>query len=183
VIASDFRGVWVVGLAVLAGTMVVACSSTGSPASTPTSVPATATSVVSQNGATQPGGQGGGGEGGAGRQGGGEGRGGGGNGGGEQGEGGGAPSAQRLAVTVTDSAIQPLTGTARGGLIEFDVTNQGQQPHQVTVTGSGANGDSGPIAPGQTARFQGNLSSGSYQLNLDPDKQPQAGPTAQFTIQ
>jgi hypothetical protein len=86
-------------------------------------------------------------------------------------------------VTVTDSAIQPLTGTARGGLIEFDVTNQGQQPHQVTVTGSGANGDSGPIAPGQTARFQGNLSSGSYQLNLDPDKQPQAGPTAQFTIQ
>jgi hypothetical protein len=89
---------------------------------------------------------------------------------------------QRLAVTLSDSGIQPSTLSARSGLVEFDVTNQGQQVHHVTVTGTGTNGDSGAVAPGKTTQFQGNLVAGTYQLKLDPDKQP-PGPAIQLTVQ
>lgn len=105
-------------------------------------------------------------------------------GGAEGGEGGGegGPRLQRLAITLSDSGIQPSTLSARSGLVEFDVTNQGQQPHHVTVTGSGTNGDSGTVAPGKTAQFQGNLVAGTYQLKLDADKQP-PGPAIPLTVQ
>ncbi|MGH7194376.1 MAG: hypothetical protein ACREJM_12725 [Candidatus Saccharimonadales bacterium] len=100
--------------------------------------------------------------------------------GGEGGEGGaggeGGQRLQRVAITVTDSGLQPTTLSARAGVIEFDVTNKGQQPHDVAVTGNGTNGDSGMVAPGSTGRFQGNLVAGSYQLKLDPTKQPAASP-------
>jgi hypothetical protein len=95
--------------------------------------------------------------------------------GGESGEAGeGGPRLQRLAITVTDSGLQPASLSARAGVIEFDVTNKGQQPHDVAVTGNGTNGDSGMVSPGGTARFQGNLAAGSYQLKLDPTEQPSA---------
>jgi hypothetical protein len=73
--------------------------------------------------------------------------------GGEGGEGG--VRTQRLAITASDSGLQPTTLSARAGVVEFDVTNKGQQPHDVAVTGNGTNGDSGMVAPGGTARFQG----------------------------
>jgi len=103
--------------------------------------------------------------------------------GGERGEAGeGGPRLQRLAITATDTGLQPTSLTARAGVVEFDVTNKGQQPHDVAVTGSGTNGDSGMVAPGATARFQGNLAAGSYQLKLDPTKQPAASPVP-LTVQ
>ena len=103
--------------------------------------------------------------------------------GGERGEGGeGGQRLQRLAITVTDSGLQPTTLSARAGVIEFDVTNKGQQAHDVAVTGNGANGDSGTVAPGSTGRFQGNLVAGKYQLKLDPTKQPAASPVP-LTVQ
>lgn len=103
--------------------------------------------------------------------------------GGERGEGSeGGQRLQRLAITVTDSGLQPATLSARAGVVEFDVTNKGQQPHDVAVTGNGTNGDSGMVDPGSTARFQGNLVAGSYQLKVDPTKQPGPSPVP-LTVQ
>jgi len=168
-----YKAIFLVGLGLLLAATLGACGSgqAAAPSSKPSQAPTASQVQASQAGSNLASGRAGGREGG---EGGAEG------GGGEGGEGG--PRLQRLAVTLSDSGIQPSTLSARSGLIEFDVTNQGQQPHHVTVTGGSTNGDSGPVAPGKTTQFQGNLVAGTYQLKLDPDKQP-SGPAIQLTVQ
>lgn len=107
--------------------------------------------------------------------------------GGEGGGGGegreGAAATQHLAITITDSAIQPATLTARTGLIAFDFTNQGQTAHHVTIAGSGVSANALDIAPGQTTSLQGNLSPGSYKIAVDANSAATPGPSATLTVQ
>lgn len=99
--------------------------------------------------------------------------------GGERGEGGGA---QRLSITVSDSAVQPSALTARAGLIEFDIVNHGQKAHTISVTGGEDQQNLGSVDPGKTLRVQGNLPPGTYDLAIDPSATPHPGPTASLTV-
>lgn len=98
---------------------------------------------------------------------------------GERGEGGGA---QRLSITLSDSAVQPSTLTARAGLIEFDIVNHGQKAHTISVTGGEDQENLGSVDPGKTLRVQGNLPPGTYDLAIDPNATPSPGPTASLTV-
>src|SRR5579884_4230999 len=67
----------------------------------------------------------------------------------EEGERGGEGGAQRLSITLSDSAIQPSTLTARAGLIEFDIVNHGQKVHTISVTGGEDQQNLGSVDPGK----------------------------------
>lgn len=101
---------------------------------------------------------------------------------GEGGERGGEGGTQRLSITLSDSAVQPSTLTARAGLIEFDIVNHGQKAHVVAVTGGEDQQNLGSVDPGKTLRVQGNLPPGTYDVAVDPNATPSPGPTASLTV-
>ncbi|HVC34375.1 MAG TPA: cupredoxin domain-containing protein [Chloroflexota bacterium] len=103
--------------------------------------------------------------------------------GGDAGEGSDRARTTRVSLTITDSSIQPATLTARAGLIEFDVTNNGQKAHSITISGPQAHDDLGVIAPSKSTRVQGNLVSGTYRIAMDVNTKPTPGPTAMLRIQ
>lgn len=58
-----------------------------------------------------------------------------------------------LTVTITDTAIEPASMSARMGPIQFTITNQGQKVHNLAVDDNGVHYQSPDIQPGQTIKW------------------------------
>lgn len=69
-----------------------------------------------------------------------------------------------IAVTLSDFKISPSNLTARAGAVQFDVTNAGPTPHNLTIKDATGKvlGATKNLAPGETTKLVVTLTAGGY---------------------
>jgi hypothetical protein len=77
-----------------------------------------------------------------------------------------------IAVSITDSGIQ-VKGSPVPGATQFQVTNNGTQPHNLVIEGPGVKAQlDAPLAPLEVRSITANLQAGAYRLYcpMEPDR-------------
>jgi len=91
-------------------------------------------------------------------------------------------TAQRAALQMTDSTLQPANLTARAGDLEVDIMNQGARGHQLVISAPGkVPFNAGRILPTQSLQLQGKVEAGDYTVAVDPGA-ASPGPVATLTV-
>jgi uncharacterized cupredoxin-like copper-binding protein len=73
--------------------------------------------------------------------------------------------AQEVDVSETEFAIDPANPEARAGTVTFNVTNDGELPHNLEVEGSGVEEElEQDLQPGDSGELTVDLEPGTYQL-------------------
>lgn len=87
---------------------------------------------------------------------------------------------ETVMVTLTDSSVD-MPATVEAGSVTFEVTNEGNAEHGLTIEGNGISETiGGPIAPGDTATLTANLEPGTYRAYCAQTQD--AGVTTEFEV-
>lgn len=85
-------------------------------------------------------------------------------------------------VTEVEYKIRlPATSVERG-IYTFDLKNEGKEVHNLAVEGQGVSAETPTIGPGETAKLEVELKSGSYELYCSVPGHRELGMTAKLTV-
>ena len=76
---------------------------------------------------------------------------------------------ETIPVTESDFKLDPADPTAKAGEITFELSNDGEAPHNLEVEGNGIEEVSDTINPGDSTSFSVNLEAGTYELTPSRD--------------
>ena len=93
-----------------------------------------------------------------------------------------APSVQKVDVTEKEWSISLPKTKLSAGKYEFDVSNKGKFPHDLTIKGPGVSAATPTFNAGQTAKLTVNLKPGSYDFYCSIPGHKQAGMDQKVTV-
>jgi plastocyanin len=91
---------------------------------------------------------------------------------------------QTVAVSETDFAIDPANPTVEAGTVTFEVTNDGQAPHNLEVEGSGVEEVlPADLAAGESGELTVDLEPGTYEWYCPVGNHAAMGMEGELTVQ
>ena len=94
-----------------------------------------------------------------------------------------AESSSSIDVSETEFKIDPADPTAKTGVVDFNVSNDGQIVHNLEVEGNGVEEVTDDIEPGSTAQLSVDLKPGTYEIYCSIDSHREQGMEGELTVQ
>ena len=86
-------------------------------------------------------------------------------------------------ISETEYKLDPSDPTAEAGTVTFNLSNDGQQVHNLEVEGNGVEEESEDIEPGGTAKLAVDLEPGTYEIYCAIDGHKDLGMEGEVTVQ
>ena len=88
-----------------------------------------------------------------------------------------------VSISETEFALDPSDATSGAGAVSFDVTNDGQIPHNLEVEGNGVEEVTETIEPGGSATLDVELEPGTYKIYCSIGDHEAQGMVGELTVQ
>ena len=89
---------------------------------------------------------------------------------------------ETIAIAESDYKLDPADPTAKAGAITFELSNDGQAPHNLEVEGNGVEEVSDTMNPGDSTSFTVDLESGTYEIYCAIDGHKDLGMEGELTV-
>ena len=92
-------------------------------------------------------------------------------------------SGESIAISETDFALDPADPTTAAGDVTFEVSNDGEFPHNLEVEGNGVEEVTDTIDPGGSDSLTVSLEPGSYEIYCSIGDHAEQGMTGELTVE
>ena len=89
---------------------------------------------------------------------------------------------ETIPIAESDYKLDPADVTAKAGEITFELTNDGEAPHNLEVEGNGVEEVSDTINAGQSTDFTVSLEAGTYEIYCAIDGHKELGMEGELTV-
>jgi plastocyanin len=89
---------------------------------------------------------------------------------------------ETIPVAESDYKLDPADPTAKAGEITFELSNDGEAPHNLEVEGNGVEEVSETIQPGDSTSFTVELEAGTYEIYCAIDGHKELGMEGELTV-
>ena len=90
---------------------------------------------------------------------------------------------RRSTISETEYKLDPSDPTTGAGTVTFNLSNDGEQVHNLEVEGNGIEEVSDDIDPGGSAKFAVDLEAGTYEIYCAIDGHKDLGMEGELTVQ
>jgi plastocyanin len=90
---------------------------------------------------------------------------------------------ETVALTETDFAIDPADPTVAAGPVTFEITNEGESPHNIEIEGNGIEEVSETFEPGAGGELTVELEPGTYDLYCAIGEHKDLGMDGELTVE
>jgi plastocyanin len=97
--------------------------------------------------------------------------------------GGGGGGGETVALTESDFAIDPAEPTVAAGTVTFEISNDGQSPHNIEIEGNGIEELSDTFEPGASGELTVELEPGTYEMYCAIGNHRDLGMDGEVTVQ
>ncbi len=90
---------------------------------------------------------------------------------------------ETVALTESDFAIDPADPTVAAGTVTFEITNDGQSPHNIEIEGNGVEELSDTFEPGAGGELTVELEPGTYEMYCAIGNHRELGMDGEVTVE
>ena len=90
---------------------------------------------------------------------------------------------ETIAISETDFKLDPADVTAQAGTVTFELSNDGESPHDLEVEGNGIEEVSDTMNPGDSTELTVDLEAGSYKIYCTIDGHAKLGMEGELTVE